>query len=299
MVTVKPIGYLEYVIVFASCRTPLSDYYVKYRGERCQILGAYGEDYQGVGILIGELCFPVLEIWYVGTVKSGSGMGKALVQAAISMGRERSFQSLRMRINTSNSSYEALRGLAESCGFSSREEVELFHSDWEKRKEWQSYMNVHGNRMLDVLAEAGFRGIPFSQVPREQWEELSKNPSFDDFLNPGDIFRGYKGSFCRELSYLSLYGQNPAAYCLVCRPDETSYVFEIISEAEEYQNTGVIFQAFALSANAVIQHPYRRVGFAMYRQNKKALALSGRLMRRIISGREVQYQYEYELGPDL
>lgn len=290
---IGPIGYLDYLIVFEACRSRLSDHYFRSRGNTLQILGAYDEKGWGQGILLYECRGNQTELCYLGVRQPGNGVGTALFNFLAEQ-EQAEGRKILLRANQNSESGRILSRMAEKRGFVLKDQVELFRAGPEVRPRWKAYMEKHGAAILKLLEEQGFQAVPFTEVGQRLWEQLQdvKSMEFDLSLDPVGVMNGRKGLFNREISYLSLKDGQPAAYCLVCQPDARHYVFEVISAAGRFQDTGVIFQPLALAIDKVVERSGWQVGFAMYQKNRKAMALSGRMMRSVISVRELQYNYE-------
>ncbi|MGI6069857.1 MAG: hypothetical protein ACOYBE_05460 [Blautia sp.] len=295
MEQIETVGYLDYLIVFESCRSPLGDYYFQNRGGTIRALGIRDQEGVGRGVLLYERMASQTEILYLSVRDKREGVGTALLTYLVKQEKEKG-QTLLFRIQESGKYSDILKKMAGKQGFSVRDTVELFRSKKEDYPRWQTYMKRHGERILKLLDTQGFEAVSFLEIPSDVQEEIRnlKHMDFTGELDPVGVMDGRKGHFCKEISYISMKDGHPAAYCLVCRPDPLHYVFEIISAAAKYQDTGVIFQPFAMAVNKVGEYPYRQVGFAVYQTNKKAIALTGRMMSHLISTRELQYNYIYE-----
>lgn len=290
---IASIGYLDYLIVFETCRSTLSDFYFRSRGAALRLLGAYDEKGMGQGILMYERGGVRTEICYLGVCRPGHGVGTQLFSFLVEQ-EKAAGRKILLRVNQNSDAGSILNHMAEKQGFVRKDQVELFRSGPEDIPRWKQYMERHGRAILGLLGGQGFTAVPFTEVSGKLWSQLQdiRHTEFDLSLNPVGVMNGYKGKFSREVSYLSLKEGQPAAYCLVCQPDALHYVFEVISAARRFQNTGVIFQPLAMAIDRVTELPFRQIAFAMYQKNRKAIALSGRMMRSIISTRELQYNYE-------
>lgn len=290
---IQSVGYLEYLIAYESCRSRMSDYFFRNRENTLRILGACDEDGEGQGLLLYERRGGWTEICWVGVRHPGQGVGTALltflIEQECSEGRH-----ILLRAGHGSESGRILSHMAEKQGFSLKDKVELFRSGPEDIPRWKNYMEHHGTVILNFLKEQGFHAIPFTEVKGELWKTLKDRLStdFDVSLDPLSVMNGRKGMFNREVSYLSVKDGEPAAYCLVCQPDAQDFVFEVISAADRFQNMGVILQPLALSIEKTVEYPFRQIGFAMYEKNRKAIALSKRMMKNFVSVREIQYNYE-------
>lgn len=293
MEQVKRIGYLDYLIVFEAYRTPLSDFYVK-NEPHLQILGAYDATQRAGGLLLCRFSGTLLEILCVKGEKEGQDLERQLMEAAIEIGRDSSMEKILLRVPQNNGKEEAFGSLVEELGFEMTGKETVFRSLKQDYGRWQKYMEQHGNKILRYLEKEGFRFLSFAEAPDKVLQKVreSRKRGFDPILEPNRILNGEKGRFCDKISYLSLKGEEVAAYCLVTQPSKLYYVFEIISAAAPYQNTGVIFQPFALSVKEVGNYPYQAVGFAMDQKNDRAIALSRRMMKSLVSVQNQEYHYE-------
>lgn len=292
---VRPTGVLEYFVAFSQCRTPLSDFYVNTAGTG--ILGAWDEEgNMGIGFLIYEQKGTFAEILCLECIRQKTGTEERLLQEFLDLGKRESMETILFRLSRDSSWYPRLKELVEKNGFTVKEKLYLFRSYMEDYSRWKEYRRKHGERILRFLAEEGFQAMPFCEAPDGLLEEVIRDPDgrFDKMLDPARVIQGRKGPFHREISYLSVKEGHPAAYCLVTSPGREQCVFEIISAAEEYQNTGVVFQSFCLAMDALENRPYKRIAFAIAEENKKAVVLSKRIMKALIRHTNIQYNYEYD-----
>lgn len=295
-VEIREAGYLEYCIAFAALRTALADFYLRNQPDACGLLGAY-EGGRPRGYLLYRGADDSLEILQLQAEEEAEEISRALLLAAAEKGRKHGFSQVLFRLTEGRKNYEWMKGLLERTGFSIEARSEIFRSLPERKEAWRAYQEKHGRAVLGLLEEQGFVPVPFSQAPESAIAAICERRmgGFEGILNPGELLRGRKGRVCLDISYLSLKEGEPAAYCLVSQPDPDHYIFEIIAAAVKYQNTGVIFQPFACSSDQVSRRPYRSLEFCMYRDNRKAIALTGRMMKALISSRESQYSYVYHL----
>lgn len=295
MCTIRKLTEVEYLILFEACRTPLSDYYLSEKGSAVTILGLWNRRGERAGILLYVTGNEVTEILYLGAVRPGEGTATALLGALAAEERQKG-RKLLLRVNESHPRCGALRAIAEKQGFRLQDRVEIFRSRREDYGRWLAYMERHGNRILAFLEGQGFEAVPFASAdPGLLARFLDRgDPEYDRGMDPAKIVQGQEAYFCREKSWLSVRDGRAAAYCLVCGHNENDYIFEILSARKEYQGTGVIFQPFAMSVRSVGETECGTIEFAMFEQNKRAIALSGRVMKHLISSRSVQYNYMLE-----
>lgn len=292
----KAVGPLEYYIMFSRCRTPLSDFYVGTARMDIHILGAWGRKGEAAGFLLYEQKEGFAEILCLECTGSAAGAKERLLEDFLALGRKLSFERILFRLMADSAKYPELKDLVERNGFALKKKMYLFRSDKEGYLNWKSYRRQHGERMLRFLEEEGFRAMSFDEAPARMIREAACNPTgrFDKALDPAGIIGGKKGPFSPQISHLSVKDEELAAYCLVTNPGRGQYIFEVISAAEEYQDTGVIFQSFCLAADALENFPYKRIVFAMDEGNKKAMVLSKRIMKALIRHTGIQYNYEYD-----
>lgn len=297
MMAIRPVGYLEYMVAFAGCRMGLSDFYIKNQGAGCMVLGAFDECARGQGILIVRDTGNRAEIVYLNVKEEyrRRGIGRALLKNAADTARKNGgITAVSCRLKEGHGFYAVFRHMLEKAGFVIVEETELFRSYREDYGTWTHYMERQGYAMEKLLNEEGYKPICFAQASKQAVKIIrdTNRNGFGTALDPNPILDGYKGKFCEQLSFVSLKEGKPAAYCLVCQPDERNLIYEMISVAERYRDTGVIFQPFAKSVNSLKDIPYHCVGFAMHKKNKKALALTRRLMCGLVSTSDTQYDFQ-------
>lgn len=298
---IRQLNYLEYLFGFSRCRSPLSDYYLDHCRETVSILGAFRQDGQESGLILWaqEKGKADLLYLYVLPEERNQGVGGALLDRVIhGDGEANPPEQMRCRISASGESFPAWKKLLESRHFFPDREMKIFQADMSRYPVWERYMEKHGASLNRYLQEEGFTPVSFQEAPLWAVEEI-QNPAktgFDTSLDPAPVLLGQKGDFRRDLSFLSLREGRVASYCLVSQPDSTSIIYEIFSSARDYQYTGVILQPFLMSMNVLKNTGISRIGFAVYQDNGKALALTRRLMKGLISHTETQYHYRYKIG---
>lgn len=300
---IRRLNYLEYLFGFSRCRSPLSDYYLDHCRETVNILGAFRQDGQEAGLILWaqERRKADLLYLYVLPGERNKGIGGALLDRAIhGDGKGDPPEQMRCRISAGGDSFPVWKKLLESRHFFLDREMKIFQADMNRYPVWERYMEKHGKQLDWYLREEGFTPVSFQEAPLWAVEEIQHpgETGFDTSLDPVSILMGKKGDFRRDLSFLSLRDGRVASYCLVSQPDSTSIVYEIFSSARDYQYTGVILQPFLMSMNVLKNAGISRIGFAVYQDNGKALALTRRLMRGLISHTETQYHYQYKVRRD-
>lgn len=295
---IRELNYLEYFFSFAGCRSALSDFYVDCYRDCAHILGASLSDGRPAGLLIWAGKQGTAELLYIFVPESERrrGTGKALVKFSQDQIRaEDGSWEMTGRIQKDGPEYEGLKALYEGAGFSMEDQLKVFQAHMKDYPVWERYMEKHGRALERYLLEEGFSPVSFEEAPRRALDQILDMESgrFDRSLDPAPVLEGRKGDFRQDLSFLSVKDGQAAAYCLVTQPDAESIVYEIFSVAEEYRSCGVILQPFLNSMKELKKTKIRRIGFAVFASNSKALALTGRLMRNLISRTEIQYIYRW------
>jgi hypothetical protein len=159
---------------------------------------------------------------------------------------------------------------------------------------WEDYMAKRGDRLVRWLEADGFSAATFDGAGDAVMRELYESAS-NEFGNDLDITPFLNGEGCNLLTSVSsvaLKDGRPAAYCLVTGPDAISAVFEQISVARPYRNTGALLMALAESMRRFKELGYTRAAYAIYENNAAALAFAGKILRRMTSNEKTQCNFE-------
>ncbi|MDR3280633.1 MAG: hypothetical protein LBT23_08970 [Synergistaceae bacterium] len=178
------------------------------------------------------------------------------------------------------------------------DKVRIFRCGEQDYRGWDEYMARTGGRLIRWLEEDGFSAVTFENAKDAVMTELRESAS-NEFGNNLEISPFLDGEGCnilRSVSSVALKEEHPVAYCLVTGPDVVSAVFEQISVAKAYKNTGVLLLTIAESMRRFKEFGYRRAAYAIYDSNTSALAFARKILYRMTSVEKIQLNFEKKIG---
>jgi GNAT superfamily N-acetyltransferase len=183
-----------------------------------------------------------------------------------------------------------------SGGYAIKDKVFLFRGNTGDYKNWQDFMESRGNRLMKWLESRGYAAESFDSSGEELMNALRLTPQSDyrNKLDIGSFLRGERGAVVGSMSYIAYKKGDsaiPASYCLVTSPDEKSVIFDQISVAQKYINTGVILYPFAMAMKRFGEMGFQRAVYAIYENDVSAISFANRFLARITSHRSTQYNY--------
>jgi len=228
--------------------------------------------------------------------RRGEGAAKLLIAEAL----KRSDKELWINLTEDAAHFAPLDKLIRKAGFWVGNVSTSFRSGIEKDlSHWEKFMQKKGNRLCALIERLGFIAYSFSEAPAEFIDALY-NSSYNEYGNRLDVrpfFDNEGRALDRDMSFLLVHageqGKKLAAYSLIIRPDERSAVFEHLSAAPEFQNTGCIFLAVARSMEAFQKKGCNRAAYTVYADNKRAHAFSEKVFGRVTvsSHRTIHYMF--------
>jgi hypothetical protein len=159
---------------------------------------------------------------------------------------------------------------------------------------WERYMSERGERLVRWLTDMSFRAVSFEDAGRDVISTLRRS-MFSEYANELDIvpfLDGENNRLLKSVSSVVLLDGNPVAYCLTTKPDDISVVFEQISAAKTYRNTGAVFLAIATSMRRFRELGYKRATYAIYESNPAASSFVKRILGRMTNREIVQRVFE-------
>ena len=200
---------------------------------------------------------------------------------------------IKMSIAEEHRSFAAVDAALRKAGFVSDGRCVVFRGERNDYPEWERFMERSGSGMCAYLGRRGFSAVPFSQLSEAALERI-KNSTSNDY--EGDIsalgfFENPAKNMDMDASFAAVKDGVPEAFVLVSRPDEGSFVFEIISASKKYMTTGVVLLPFAHSMCAFKDSGSGKIRYAMYESNVHANAFRKKLLDKVTSARKYSDNY--------
>ena len=237
--------YTDYLGLFGDYRTAHSDLAAKLAAESggCILIQT---DEAGP---CGYICQVVegegsrLQYIFVLPERRGEGQAKSLLIHAMAEGAG----LLRLSLPEKSAAFSSLCHLARTLGFQETGSSITFHSGTACGEGlWENLMEGRGRIYRQVLERMGFCAWSFREAPRHHLDSLydSGQNEYGNSLDVRPYFDMRGKCLDLDLSFLAVHrdetGEKLAAYSLVTRPDDNSAIFEQMSAAEKFQNTGCV-----------------------------------------------------------
>lgn len=214
-----------------------------------------------------------IEYVFVSEQFRGQGIGTHLVEAAASVARQKEKPALKARTIVQDPFGGIYARMLEKAGFMPTDTASLvrFSDNPKTRQAWAEFMETRGRRICKKLEERGYRTISFAEADAELMQRFGEavKTSFPFHLDPFLFLNNRDQRPVREFSFLTLKGEQPAAYSIVTTVDGKPMSFQQLSAAFQYQGSG----AFLLPIAAFVEkwfntaHPYTLVSAMIYDNN--------------------------------
>ncbi|MDR1472878.1 MAG: GNAT family N-acetyltransferase [Synergistaceae bacterium] len=275
-------------------------YYVRNIGKEGFVLSAFSGD-APVGYLVcrAQLGVKKLFVQVANVLEEyrGRGVCSKLLGEAEVICAEMRLNAVKICVAENTSGFGFIRDFLAGNGYVIADKVRIFRCEPGGERDyrgWEVYMAERGDRLVRWLEADGFSAVTFESAGDTVMKELYESGA-NEFGNDLDITPFLDGEGCnllRSVSAVALKDGRPAAYCLVTGPDTVSAVFEQISVAKAYRNTGVLLMALAESMRRFKELGYTRAVYAIYERNTIALAFARKILRKMTSNEKAQYNFE-------
>lgn len=286
-------SYLDYLFLFGKSRSRYSDLSVKSAICSGGNLYIMFEEEQPAGYVCAAEEGSRTEIIYAMTVpeKRNSGIFTALLQYTI----KHSAFPVKIGISEENQAFDIILHICRKLGFDVQSSCIIFRGKSEDFYHWEEYMAKTGTRFCSMLLRQGYRCMSFAEADRDCIDKLYHSAG-NEFCNRLDIrpfFENQNKLLDKDMSFLSMKGNEIAAYTLVRRPDRISAVFEHISAAQNYIGSGAILLPFSKSMEMFQKFGCKRCAYAMYEQNQSANAFRKKILEKVTSSQKRSYHFIY------
>jgi GNAT superfamily N-acetyltransferase len=227
----------------------------------------------GAGILMNKDCpqdYLELSYFYIAEDKRGKGYGKFLVQKMCDDAKQIGKIGLSARLATSNTSLDCVKHLFALHEFQFTNTAHIYQCkiDEPSQQIWLNMIDKKYQRIYNWVKRKGFSCTSFEKVDCDMVKKAyDKNAGFDTKYNLSFIDSGGRGVFMKEYSYLAEKGGQPAAVVMVTKPDTDSLVYQLISVAEKFRNTGAVLLPVIDSISLAYQSTFKSAYFCIYSDN--------------------------------
>lgn len=288
-------SYTDYLGLFGDYRTPHSDLAAKLAAENggCILILMDEAGPCGYLCLVSEGEASRLQYIFVLPGRRGAGHARRLLSHIMEDGTG----LLRLSLPEQSEAFSPLCHLVLTMGFREIGSSVTFQSGTACGEElWSRLMEGKGRAYRQVLERMGFRACSFREAPRQHLDSLydSGQNEYENSLDVRPFFEMKSKCLDLDLSFLALHrsedGEKLAAYSLVTRPDAHSAVFEQMSAAKQFQNTGCVVLPVLYSMEAFYRLGLERAAYNMYEDNAGAHALRRKLFGKLtVSSKPVHH----------
>lgn len=289
----RPLNLLSYRISFGG-KSLLLDQYAAITTRLDVILGIFADNLcAGAMVLLDRSGdHSAMELSYIMILEEyrGRGLGMQFVKAACEYVRNLGIHSISVRVNQGREHNE----LFDRCGFERSHELRIIHCDVTEANQqiWQAKKERLFDKMQKRLLHKGFRVTSFADAHKEDIARVVQNESgFAPSLSPGEIIMGLKGRFLKEYSFLCMKDDKAAAVTLMLQADAESLVFQLISVAEPFKNTGALMLPVLKSMEWIFSFEYKRVSYCIQNTNLEMRKVSEKLFDDLTTRTAVQQCY--------
>lgn len=290
MVNVKRLNLLSYKILFGD-KSLLLDRYAARTTTHDVILGIFAGDLCVGAMVLLERSYghAAMELSYITILEEyrGRGLGMQFVKAACEYVRNLGIHSISVHVNRGREHKE----LFDRCGFECSYKLRIIHCDVTEASQriWQAKKERLFDKMQKHLLHKGFQVTSFADACKEDIAQIVQNESgFDPSLSPGEIIMGLKGRFLKEYSYLCMKDDKAAAVTLMLQADAESLVFQLISVAEPFKNTGALMLPVLKSMERIFSFEYKRVSYCIQNTNLEMKKVAEKLFGDLTTRTAVQ-----------
>jgi len=275
MITSRPITELEYMIVFAPCRTAFMDRCAEEALSGGVLLGAE-KDGKLVGFLGAVKEAQKLRVLHAFTLPEARGCGvftELLHSLTKLVGTGKyTFCTVRVHISSRHAFHDPIVHVCKKLGFIQTESVHVFTCRRDRDEHWRTFMEHRGLKMCALLSRWGYETVSFAKAGPDVIAQL-RSPEKTGYGSTFDIAAyldnpGKKAAW--DMSFAALKENRLAAYTLVTHDAEKSVVFQLISDAVWARGSGVILLPFVQSMNQFYQSNCQTAAYAMYGSNQQA-----------------------------
>lgn len=280
-VSVCEIGIGEYLTDLSKLRTPLSDFYINTKS--CRIIAAFDETKQRLGFLLAEQK-AVTEILFLTVVKNEAGIKRQMLDFLV-----KSLPAgtvLRWRIIENPDDEKS----ALDFGFRLESTLHLFRSvRYGENIERNFLPRLY--RLSDSAEKRGYSTLPFSELTKEQKEQIRKDPDreFAPELHTALLMDDRVGGISERLSTAALKDGKVVAYSVIRSPAKSRCIFEILCVAKSKRKSSAVILPIARSIRELIAGGYDSLTFAVYDQNREMLPVIERNFSSVIESGRIQH----------
>ena len=270
MITIEPIPFIGYALVFMGQRTVYSDMCAKEADRSGGLFCAkIGEAFAGYICVADEGSGD--RISYAYTVPEFRRMG--VFSALVGHVRGRAARRLRAALRQKEEFRGPVQKVLLRAGFQPGETLNIFSCKGYDFSLWDDFKSRRGDRICGHLKRRGYSAVSFADAGEDIQAQIRNSGTF----NPSLFLDRSEKKMAADLSFAAVKDGRLAAYVLMSRPDQGKVILELLWEDEEFRGRGIIFLPFAAAIDACEARGIRNGFWAVYSGNDPAFAFIEKL----------------------
>lgn len=276
-------SYTDYLFIFGGGRTAYSDYSAKISVESGGKIYILMTDGIPRGFLCASRESEGTKIQYAFTEENyrRKGVFSKLMRHAV----KKLTKPIKLNILSDHKYYGETVNVCDSLGFVFKSSCSVYRCRSEDFVQWEKYMAASGRKLCAYLEKRGYSCVSFAGADSRIYDMLyhSAENEFENKFNVKAFFDDPNKNMNKDMSFVVIKDNKPAAYTLISCPDSNSAVFEQVSVSHSYAGSGCMIMCFAKSMESFKRLNRKRASYAMYDENTHANSFRKRLLERVTS----------------